>query len=185
MQDQGTDSQRPVTVLATRRARPGCEAEFETFLARLQRVVAASPGNLGMTFVPPSGADREYVVVYRYDGPASLRAWHSSPERAAMIDESAELTEAPPRERALTGLETWFTTPGAGVVRAPARWRMWLLSACGIYPIITLVSVLFGPVLAPLPPPLRFALVTPVLSATMTWLVMPALSHAFARLLYR
>lgn len=62
-----------MTVLGTRRARPGCEAAFEVFLARLQRVFAASPGNLGMTFVPPCGAGGEYLVTYQVCA-ASIRA---------------------------------------------------------------------------------------------------------------
>jgi antibiotic biosynthesis monooxygenase (ABM) superfamily enzyme len=61
---------------------------------------------------------------------------------------------------------------------------MWLLSACGIYPVITLITVLAGPLLAPLPVPARFAIVTPVLSGLMTWTVMPALTRLFVRVLY-
>ena len=85
----------------------------------------------------------------------------------------------------LTGMETWFAAPIGGIVKAPPRWKMWLLSACGIYPIITLITVLAGPLLSPLPAPTRFAIVTPVLSGLMTWAVMPALSRLFARFLYR
>lgn len=51
---------------------------------------------------------------------------------------------------------------------------MWVFSAWGIYPIITLLTVHAGPLLLALGPPLRFAIVSLVLSAVMTWLVMPA-----------
>jgi len=172
-------------VLATRRPRPGCEREFAAFLRHLHEVFRASPGNLGMTVLPPTEPDREYVVLYRYDSPAALRAWHHSEQRRAVIAESAALTQAAPLERTLSGMETWFVSPGDGVVRAPARWKMWLLSACGIYPVITLITVLAGPLLAPMPAPARFALVVPVMSAMMTWLVIPTLSRLFARVLYR
>lgn len=172
-------------MLATRVVRPGRETEFEAFLVNLKRVFAASRGHLGMTVIRPVPPDREYALVYRYDNPASLRAWEASAERAALIAESTELTETPPRERPLTGLETWFTTSDRGVVDPPARWKMWILSACGIYPIITLLTVLAGPLLLPITPPLRFAIVSPALSAIMTWLVMPALSRLFAGFLYR
>jgi uncharacterized protein len=175
---------RPVTVLATRVVRAGCEADFEAFLGHLERVFAASPGHLGLTVIRPVAPDREYALVYRYDSPASLRAWEASAERGALIAESAQLTQTPPRERRLTGLETWFTARGRGVVAPPARWKMWILSACGIYPVITIVTVLAGPLLLTLSPPLRFAIVSPLLSAIMTWLVMPALSRLFGGFLY-
>lgn len=176
---------RAVTVLATRRVHAGCEREFEEFLHRLEGIFAASSGFLGLTVVRPTPPSREYVLLYRFDTWQSLRRWRNSAQRRAVIAESSGLTESPPEERSLTGMETWFASAGEGVVRPPARWKMWLLSAGGIYPIITAVTVLAGAQLAELPPLARFALVTPVLSAIMTWLVMPALSRLFAPLLYR
>jgi antibiotic biosynthesis monooxygenase (ABM) superfamily enzyme len=47
-----------------------------------------------------------------------------------------------------------------------------------------LITVLAGPLLIPLPPPARFAIVTPALSALVTWAIMPALTRLFAAFLY-
>jgi len=176
---------RPVTVLATRRVHAGREREFEDFLQRLQEVFAASAGFLGLTVLRPVPPSREYVLVYRYDTQQSLRRWRDSAQRRAAIAESGGLAEAPPKERSLIGMETWFTSPGEGVVHPPARWKIWLLSTCGIYPIITTITVIAGSRLAQLPPLGRFAVVAPLLSAIMTWLVMPGMSRLFALMLYR
>ena len=175
---------RPVTVLAARTVQAGREREFESFLSELQDVFAGAPGHLRLTVIRPEPPDREYALVYQFDSQSSLLAWERSDERAAAVARSASPTEHPPRERMLTGLEPWFAAPTGGIVKAPPRWKMWLLSACGIYPIITLITVLAGPLLAPLPAPARFALVTPVLSGLMTWAVMPTLSRFFSRFLY-
>lgn len=175
----------PVTVLATRRPLPGREREFEVFLEHLDEVFCRAPGNLGMAVLPPSGTDRDYAILYRFDSSASLRAWRGGAERDAAITASSALTESAPRERTATGLETWFAVADTGVVDPPDRWRMWLLTALGVYPVITVVSAVAGPLLAALPAPLRFLLITPVLTAAMTWVVMPALSRAFTRFLYR
>lgn len=163
----------------------GGEREFEEFLHRLEGVFAAAPGFPGLTVVRPAPPSREYVLLYRFDTSRSLRLWRDSGQRRAAIAESSGLTESPPEERSLTGMETRFASAGEGVVHPPARWKMWLLSAGGIYPILTAVTVVAGPRLAELPPLARFAVVTPVLSAIMTWMVMPALSRLFAPLLYR
>lgn len=98
----------PVTVLATRRARPGREKEFEVFLEGLPAVFRRAPGNLGMTVAADHARD---------------------------------------------------------------------------LPVITVVSVVTGPLLATLSAPLRFLLITPVLTAAMTWVMMPALARAFGRFL--
>lgn len=179
-----TSTVRPVTILATRTARRGHEREFEEFLAHLRSVFADAPGHLNLMVIEPRPPSLEYAIVYQFDSQAALLAWEASPERAAAIARSAPLTENPPQERLLTGMETWFPAPTGGIVRPPARWKMWLLSACGIYPIITLTTMAAGPLLMPLPPPARFAVVTPVLSALMTWAVMPVLTRLFAPLLY-
>jgi uncharacterized protein len=180
----GVALSEPVTVLATRTVRPGRQAEFETFLKQLQEVFAAAPGHLGLTIIRPQAPSREYALVYQFDSQASLLAWEHSGQRAEAIARSRQLTESPPQERLLTGMETWFAAPTGGIVRPPPRWKMWLLSACGIYPIITVITVLAGPLLIRLSPPARFAVVTPVLSALMTWVIMPALARVFTGFLY-
>ena len=174
----------PVTVLATRRPRLGREREFEAFLEDLREVFRRAPGNTGVAVLPPSGTDRDYAILYRFDSSASLRAWRDGADRAAVIEASSSITESAPDERTTTGLETWFATADAGVVAPPARWRTWLLTTVGIYPIITVVSAVTAPLLSELPAPLRFLLITPVLTATMTLVVMPALSRVSARFLY-
>lgn len=144
-----------------------------------------APGYLGMAVLPPSGADRDYAILYRFDSSASLRAWRDGAAREAAITASSSVAESAPRERTGSGLETWFAVKDAGIVEPPARWRMWVLTMLGIYPVISVVSVLTGPLLAAWPAPLRFLLITPVLTAAMTWVVMPALARTFARFLYR
>jgi len=176
----------PVTVLVTRRVRVGQESAFEGWLRELAQAATGYPGHLGVTVIPPpAGAEeREYVIVFRFDSEAHLRAWQQSDTRRGMIARSAGMAEEPPHERELTGLETWFAVPGGQVRRPPAAWKMWLLSSAAIYPLITLLTLILAPILADVPLMVRFALTTPVLGALMTWLVMPQLSRALAGWLY-
>jgi antibiotic biosynthesis monooxygenase (ABM) superfamily enzyme len=62
---------------------------------------------------------------------------------------------------------------------------MWLLSSVAIYPLITLLTIVLGPVLVDVPLAARFAITTPLLGALMTWLVMPRLSRLLAGWLYK
>lgn len=176
---------RPVTVLVTRRVKSGREEEFEAFLDQLRDEAASLPGYLGMAVIRPTGSSREYAVLYRFDSPEHMSAWRNSPVRAALVAASTDLAEEASNVRELCGLDTWFAVPSGQVVRPPARWKMWLLSVCAIYPAITLLTYAAGPLLAPLALPLRSAVLTPVLSALMTWVLMPTLSRWSARWLYR
>lgn len=181
----GESSERPVTVLVTRRVKAGREREFEAFLQRLRKEAESYAGHQGVTIIPPPASSREYVIVYRFDSADHLRAWRTSPVRQSLIAESTDLAEAPPEERELSGMDTWFAVPEGRVVRPPARWKMWLLSLGAIYPLLTVMVLVAQPLLQYLPLAVRFAVITPVLTALMTWIAMPVLSRLFARWLYR
>jgi len=178
-------SEQPVTVLVTRRVKEGREGEFEAFLERLREEAAKYAGYQGVTIIPPPAPSREYVVVYRFDSADHLRAWQTSQARRSLIAESTELAEAAPEQRELFGTDGWFAVPGGRVVRPPARWKTYLLSLCAIYPILTVMVIVAQPLLAYLPLAARFAVITPVLTALVTWIAMPVLSRLFARWLYR
>jgi antibiotic biosynthesis monooxygenase (ABM) superfamily enzyme len=176
-----------VTVLVTRRVRPGQEQAFTAWLHELANVAKQYPGHQGVTVIPPPAGtdDREYVIVFRFDSQAHLRVWQESDERRAMLARSESMADTPPVDRELTGLEMWFAVPGGLVRQPPPPWEMWLLSSVAIYPLITLLSVtISGPLLGNGPQAVRFAVTTLILGALMTWLVMPRLSRLLASWLY-
>lgn len=175
----------PVTVLVTRRVRPDQEEAFNSWLRELAQMATRYPGHQGVTVIPPpdTAAEREYVIVFRFDTQAHLRVWQQSDERRAMLARSASMADDPPHDRELTGMESWFATPGGQVRRSPPSWKMWLLSSVAIYPLITLLSLALVP-LAQVPLAIRFAITTPLLGALMTWLVMPRLSRLVSGWLY-
>ncbi len=178
-------SDEPVTVLVSRRVKPGREAEFETWLEEVRKAAVAFPGHQGVTVSRPLDPARpDYLVVFRFDSARHLAAWRQSAVRKRLIEQSADMAQEPPEERALSGLETWFAVPGGQVVRPPARWKMWIMSSAAIYPLITAITFAAAPVMGRLALPLRFLVTIPVMGALMTWLVMPVLTRLFTRWLY-
>ncbi len=174
----------PVTLMATRLIKPGCEAEFAVYAKRLEAVIESFPGCLGATLVMPAPGNREAVLLSRFSDDAAAQVWVRSDERQALIAQSAHMADSQVGLRALNGMETWFAVPGGEVVRPPLRWKMWLLSASAVYVLLTGLTLVAGPTLVRLAPPLRFALIVPVLSALLTWWVMPMLSRLCRRWLY-
>lgn len=62
----------------------------------------------------------------------------------------------------------------------PAKWKFWLLTMVGLYPLLTALVMVTAPLLAPLPTPLRLACIMPIAVAAMVWVIMPLLSRRFA-----
>ena len=81
----------PVTVVVTRRVRPGREAAYEAWLGRLLTAAGALPGYLGTTVTRPPPGGREYTSVFRFDSVEHLRGFEDSDLRRQALREVVEL----------------------------------------------------------------------------------------------
>jgi len=172
----------PVTVLYSRRVKPGREADFEAWARGIVAAARQFPGHLGASVLDAPGS-REYHILFSFADRRSLRAWLDSDERRRWLARVGELLEADRGLQQLTGLETWFKLPGANVptMTPPPRWKMWLVSLIAVYPLVLAFQALVVPRMARLPLPLR-ALVFPlVLLTLMTFVVMPMVTRALRR----
>ncbi|NEW39592.1 hypothetical protein GV794_28585 [Nocardia cyriacigeorgica] len=59
----------------------------------------------------------------------------------------------------------------------PVRWKMWVLTLAGLYPLLCVLLTVTGPLLDSLATPVRLALILPIAVAAMTWIVMPFLTR--------
>lgn len=181
--DPGGDP--PVTVLVTRRVKPGKEAEYEKFVSGVAAAASAFPGHLGATVFRPEGHDdREYRVVMRFDHESSLKRWEDSAERKAWHARARELAEDLPAAQKVTGLETWFTLPGRRTITPPPRYKMALITWAAVYPLVTLIFFLLQPLFLQMPTPLRTLVLTGIMIPAMTYVIMPGMARLFKRWLY-
>jgi antibiotic biosynthesis monooxygenase (ABM) superfamily enzyme len=174
----------PVTVVVERRARPGCEAAFEAWVADVTAAAAAFPGHLGATWLRPAAPGGAYRVVFRFASPGVLARWEGSEERRAWYARGAALAADTPRAQVITGLEGWFTLAAQGPVVPPPRYKMALVSWLAVYPLITAIQWALGPALGRLPLPLRTLALTAAMITLMTYVLMPRVTRMFARWLY-
>ncbi|WP_329523619.1 hypothetical protein OG983_05960 [Streptomyces jietaisiensis] len=68
---------------------------------------------------------------------------------------------------------------------AVRRWKLWLLTVCGIYPTIVLLGLVTNPVLEDLYLPVRLAVLVPAAAAAMVWQINPRLQRYFGAWLTR
>ena len=138
----------PVTTTVTGRVKPGHEPFYERFLQGIIEAASRFPGHMGVeVFRPESASGGEYRVVYRFDTREHLRAWLDSNERAAWLERAEPHVIGSMRTQFVTGLETWFTLPGPIGSLPPPPYKMALLTWVTIFPLITLVVIVLGPLL--------------------------------------
>jgi uncharacterized protein len=90
----------------------------------------------------------------------------------------------PLRTSFVTGLETWFTLPGHPGTSPPPPYKMALLTWITIFPLITAIVAITGPLLEELPLAPRLGITTALAVPLMTWVVMPRTTWLLRRWLY-
>jgi uncharacterized protein len=175
----------PITTTVTRRVKPGHEAFYEQFLEGIIAAASEFPGHLGVeVFRPQSATDGEYRIVYRFDNARHLRQWLDSDEHAAWLERAEPHVIGPMRTSFVTGLESWFTLPDRPGTPPPPPYKMALITWITIFPLITGIVVVAGPLIDGLPLALRLGITTAVAVPVMTWVVMPRVTRLLRRWLY-
>jgi len=176
----------PVTVVVSRRVRPGREADYEAWLTGVVKEAAKFHGHLGANVFRPTTPGEPYVLVYKFDSGAHLDAWTHSDVRMAWIKAAEEMTTETQVEQ-LSGLETWFTLPGASqkALIPPPKWKMAVITATSVF----VLGQLIGPPLhhaldGKLPGAAVAAISVSITVPLLTWVVLPAAARVLRRWLY-
>ncbi|HEX8698808.1 MAG TPA: antibiotic biosynthesis monooxygenase [Myxococcaceae bacterium] len=173
----------PVTVIVSRRVKPGTEARFEEWLRGVTAEAMRFPGHLGVNVIRPSSATAgDYVLIFRFDTYGHLQAWEESSVRAEWLSRATEFTVGEARIRRVNGLEFWFDAPGQP--RPPPRHKMVLVTVLGIYPLLIFVLPALRSLLRALPDLLAALVSAGVMVSLMTYAVMPLLTRLLAPWLF-
>jgi len=176
---------QPVTVVITRRVRPGHEAAYEDWLRRFTEDSRTLAGYLGVSIQRPGPTGpRDYTSVIRFDGVQSLRAFERSELRARYLAEVVPHVEADAVWQKMTGLEFWFTPPAGTVVAQPSRFRMALVMIVVVFGLVLSIGAAVSMVLGGLPYALRLLVTIVIEVFFMTYVLMPQLTRWLARWIY-
>lgn len=178
----------PVTVMVSRRIKPGQEARY---LALMQQMVSAAQGfdgHLGAQILPAEASDDGEAgwchVLFAFDGAAHLQAWQDSPARALGLAALEPLTLGEAQSRQVIGLAHWFTTPGASS-SPPPRWKVAMVTWLGIFPTVLALFLTVVPFMADWHLVPRTLVVTGLVVLIMTWGVAPQLTRWLRPWLHR
>src|SRR5262245_26521857 len=161
-----------VTVCITRTVKAGCEADFEKALHEYVQRSHSPPGQQGVHIMHPAqgSSSREYGIIRSFANREALSAFRASPEYLEWAALAADLTEGSGRVEELTGLESWFTLPGAPLRPLP-KWKMAFATFLGVFPVAMILNLTLGSVIQSWPFILRNAVFNVGVVALLTWLV--------------
>ena len=166
-----------VTVLVTRRIKPGQEAAYEKLMHDIMRAADEFPGHLGAQLVRPGeqpGSEPDlYHVVFAFDSQQHLQAWQDSPARSLGLA-ALEPLVAGPAQTQMIGLANWFMTSAQ---QPPPRWKVAVMSWLGIFPTVLVLFLLLGDILGQWPLVPRVMTLTGLVVLIMTWIVAPQLTR--------
>lgn len=155
----------PVTVSREFRVIKGHETAFENAMNALMDRALTYPGHMGVTVIRPSGGSDLYRFVYRFDTDEHLAKWHSSEERARLMDSvSPHISED--RFETTDVLTMWMDPSLPPAAPAPPKWKIVSVTWLGIFPTVVAVSLLLNLIHFEAPIPVRgfvlSALVVPI-----------------------
>jgi uncharacterized protein len=178
------DEQVPVTMIVTRSVKPGCASRFEQWLHEIAAEAMRFEGHQGVNVIRPGSRSREYTAIFRFQTPAQLDAWVGSAARARQLQRADVLCDEVGRIQKASGVEAWFVLSARLILAPPARYKMAILSASAVLPLLVILPRLAAPALNRLPELGRLALMAFAMTTLMTYLVMPLLTRIFSSWLY-
>ena len=179
------DASAPITVCITRRVKPGSEAAFERALHEFVQRSLVLPGQMGVHIMRPApgSGSRDYGIIRKFDNREALAAFRTSPEYLEWNYTALDLTEGDGRVEELTGLESWFTLPGA-TLRPLPRWKMAIVTLLGVFPTSLLLGETVGRWMVDWPLLPRSLVFASLMVALLTWVVMPLFTRALHKWLH-
>ena len=183
MGPQQPPAQGALTVLVTRRVKPGHEADFERVMADVMSAARGFAGHLGGQLVRPAesgaseGPEGLYHVVFAFDTAEHLAAWQRSDSRRRILEALRPHTRGESEVRQVSGLAHWFAEPTGPSQPPPPRWKVAVVTWLGIFPTVLLLFVTVVPWLAAWPLVPRTMVVTALVVLIMTWVVAPRLTR--------
>jgi hypothetical protein len=159
----------PATVIVGRAIHPGKERAFDAWAHQIDVAARRFPGHLGnVRLRDPRGID---YLIYRFDSPAHLRAWEASEERRKLIERGNEISDE--NRNTAIGMDAWFAISGQSV---SPKWKTFLVTWVAVYPILLLIAYALAALFPGLARPLQLAITSALLTASLTWVVMPRLT---------
>ncbi|MCG2613764.1 antibiotic biosynthesis monooxygenase [Terrimonas sp. NA20] len=167
----------PVHVAITRKVLPGKEEEFKKALRNFLGDSFIHGGVHGAAMITslPGTDEREIGILRTFKDEAERDAFYQSKLFKEWDAYASTLTEETVY-RDLTGLEAWFRSP-----MPPPRWKMALVTLCGVFPASILLFFSIGKLIKEWPLMARLFVTAFLMVVMLTWFIMPLLTKGLKK----
>ncbi|MCF2147579.1 antibiotic biosynthesis monooxygenase [Desmonostoc muscorum LEGE 12446] len=174
----------PGVIAIAHRVKPGLEAAFEEATRGVTLAASTFPGYLGSDVLYPATKRGQWQLILRFDTPEHLQEWEESVICQGWIARAQALTVDQPKVMRVNCLEAWFALPEIPHAPPPPKWKTAIVSAVGLYPVISFLPGLLRPFTSTLPFWLANLVSISIMMPLMTWVIMPQVTRLFKGWLY-
>jgi antibiotic biosynthesis monooxygenase (ABM) superfamily enzyme len=96
-------TENAVTVIIGQHIRPGADKDFLTWQHGLNDAASCYPGFIDAEVTPPTDDRSEWMVIYRFDSAANLRAWLNSATRLERLASGEQYLDGPATQQIVGG----------------------------------------------------------------------------------
>ncbi len=179
-------AQELTTLMVVDHVKPKCISDYEGWLTGIHGDLQVQRGFVSVDVIRHlDQPNPEYVILVKFDNQESLNCWRSSSKLADWLSKLEGLIERKPHFEEAIGLELWFDRASSSQHELPAFWKRVVLSIACVYSMIVFLSWAFGPIIGSWPPAGQIFLIAIVLSALLTWPIMPYATRLLKPWLYR
>lgn len=166
-----------VTLAVTDHVPMEAKARYEALVEELHRLFEAQKGFLSVDTVRHSRPHQvEYTVLSRWSDVAAVTQWRENPAIREKLTQIEAITGGPAQHVQAIGLGMWVDHAEGSAPHLPPAWKRTAMSAAAVYPMLMLLMALSSPIIGGLPQFLQVLIIVIVLSALLTWPIMPWLS---------
>ncbi len=179
----------PVTTIVRVKPKKGFEKQTLDWFHSISETASHFSGHLDSEVFETvyETPQKEIVNIFRFDTYENLMAWENSIERHKQLEAGKAFFEQVNEKQLLTGLEFWFEGKNSRVNKAPAKWKMMVVTTIIIFvllnTLIPLLSKLF--LMIDFPRLLTSLFSVMILVSLMTYFIMPFFTKVFSKWLFK
>lgn len=167
----------PITLAVTDHVPLAEKSHYEALVDDLHQLFEAQDGFLSVDTVRHNRPHQvEYTILSRWSDKASSTQWRQDGVIREKLIQIEAITGGTAQIVEAAGLGLWVDHAQGSKPNLPPVWKRVVMSVVAVYPMLMLLMALSAPIIGELPQPIQVLIIVIVLSALLTWPIMPWLS---------
>jgi len=154
------------TLIESHAVHPARTDRFAGWRSTYLEAIGSAPGHCETTVLEQPSAIHH--IVSRFETPAAMQAWTGSEGYRRLTEQRDAFTATLVQHG--TGTALCFEVPSEATAR---KWKRFLVTWCAVLPILLALNTSVRTLLPGLPPLVQLCLTSPILTALLTWVVLP------------